>query len=98
MAGLNEADASTPQPVTVPAEQIDQARVTRPAKPHAVWVNVAVDDGTERREQGFALAWTEQHVLVQVLWPKSYYKGALEIWVEAKRVSRREITPQWIGK
>lgn len=98
MAGLNAADIDIPQPVAVPVGRVDVAHASRPAKARPVWVHVAVDDGSERAEQGFALAWTKRHVLVQVLWPASYYKGAREFWIDAARVSRRVIDPQWLGQ
>ena len=93
MSGLNEPIRDTPQPVSVAPDQVDLAHVTRPNKTLAVRVRVAVDDGSERTESGFALGWTKTHVLVQVQWPAEYYKGAREFWVEAERVRRRVIEP-----
>lgn len=58
---------------------------------------MGVDDGTERTEAGFALAWTRGHARVQVQWPAEYYRGAREFWVLAERVTRRVIEPQWLG-
>lgn len=98
MASLNAYDLDIPQPLCVSPATVDVAHAARPAKARPVWVRVAVEDGTERVEQGFALAWTRQHVLVQVLWRESYYKAAREFWVDAERVSRRVIEPQWLGR
>ncbi|WP_437770642.1 hypothetical protein [Arthrobacter sp. KNU40] len=89
MSGLNESDGNIPQPVSVEADLIDLAHVTHPKKSIPIWVRVAVDDGSERTESGFALGWTKTHVLVQVQWPAEYYKGAREFWVDAERVKRR---------
>ncbi|WP_457317559.1 hypothetical protein [Sinomonas sp. RB5] len=73
--------------------------MTRPAKALPVWVRLLFDDGRpERTESGFALAWTDRHVLVQVLWQASYYRGAREFWVEAAQVERRVIASQWLGR
>ncbi|MEW1813283.1 hypothetical protein AB0284_21580 [Pseudarthrobacter phenanthrenivorans] len=46
--------------------------------------------------KGFALAWTDAAVLVQVLWAREYYRAATEVWVGAGRVERRVIEPEWI--
>jgi hypothetical protein len=52
---------------------------------------VPTADGGEVVKDGFALAWTEDAVLVQVLWPREYYTAAREFWVNASRVSRRAL-------
>ncbi|MGO4470354.1 hypothetical protein AB4Y95_00245 [Arthrobacter sp. M-10] len=93
MSGLNEPVNNIPQPVAVSPDLVDLAHATRPKKTIPVWVRVAVDDGSERTEPGFAQGWTREHVLVQVQWPADYYKGAREFWVEATRVRRRVIDP-----
>jgi hypothetical protein len=47
-----------------------------------VWVRLTFDDGRpERPQKGFALAWTDQHVQVQVPWEISYYRGARDFWI-----------------
>jgi hypothetical protein len=84
-----------PQPVSAPAPS---GYVTRPAKARSVWVEVPTDDGREVRSKGFTHAWTNDRVRVQVLWRKEYYTAATEFWVDASRVSRRVIDPEWIGR
>ena len=54
--------------------------------------------GRGRSEKGFAKAWTNQFVLMQVLWQISYYRGAREFWADAGQVKRRVIEPQWLGR
>lgn len=99
MSGLNEAGGAEPDPVVVPQDAIDQGRVTVAPKALPVWVRLTFDDGRpERIEKGFAKAWTDRHVLVQVLWQASYYLGAREFWVEAGQVENRVIDPQWLGR
>ncbi len=68
MSALNEAGEPEPDPILVPDTAIDQGRITRAHKAIPVWVRLEFDDGRpERTEKGFAKAWTDQHVLVQVL-------------------------------
>lgn len=99
MSAQNQRGGSEPDPLLVPAEAIDQRQVTRPQAPMPGWVRLTFDDGRpERTQKGFALAWTDQHVQVQILWEISYYRGAREFWVRADRVTRRTIEPQWIGR
>ena len=68
----------------------------RAEKPLPVWVRLPLDDGTEARTKGFALGWTADAVLVQVLWAREYYRAATEVWVDPGRVERRVIEPEWI--
>ena len=68
----------------------------RAEKPLPVWVTLPLDDGTEARTKGFALGWTADVVLVQVLWAREYYRAATHVWVGAGRVERRVIEPEWI--
>ena len=68
----------------------------KPPKPLPVWVRLPLDDGTEARVKGFALGWTAERVLVQVLWAREYYRAATQVWVDAGRVERRVIDPQWL--
>lgn len=98
MAALNASDTRIPQPLSVSPLLINIERATKPATALPVWVSVAVDDGSERVERGFAHAWTRRHVLVQVLWKKAYYRTAIEFLVDAERVQRRIIEPQWLGR
>lgn len=84
-----------PRPVSAP---VPSGNVTRPAKAHPVWVNVPTDDGGEAHKRGFAMAWSRDRVRVQVLWPKEYFEAATEFWVDAARVQRRVIEPQWGGR
>ena len=99
MSGLNEGGDPEPDPIVVPNGAIDSGRITCADKAIPVWVRLAFDDGRpERTEKGFAKAWTDRHVLVQVLWLISYYRGARDFWVEAAQVERRVIEPQWLGR
>ena len=99
MSGLNLLGEAEPDPVVVPVEARDAQRAVRAHRAMPVWVRLSFDDGRpERTEKGFARAWSGQHVLVQVLWSLSYYRGAREFWVEAGQVRRRAIQPQWIGR
>lgn len=99
MGGLNQRGEPEPDPVLVPDEEIDPGGITRAHMAVPVWVRLAFDDGRpDRTEKGFALAWTDRHVLVQVLWLISYYRGAREFWVEAGQVKRRVIEPHWLGR
>ncbi|BCT76942.1 hypothetical protein SCMU_27840 [Sinomonas cyclohexanicum] len=84
-----------PRPLSAPEPS---GNVTRPAKARPVWVNVPTDEGGEAYKRGFALAWTHDRVRVQVLWPKEYFEAATEFWVDASRVQRRAIEPQWLGR
>lgn len=99
VSGLNERGEAEPDAVVVPDNAIDPARVVHAHRPIPVWARLTFDDGRpERLEKGFANAWTTQHVLVQVLWELSYYRGARHFWVEAAQVKRRAIEPQWLGR
>lgn len=99
MSGLNQAGEPEPDPVTVPEGAIDPSLVVHAHKALPVWVRLAFDDERpDRTEKGFARAWTDRHVLVQVLWQMSYYRGAREFWVDAGQVKRRVIEPQWLGR
>ena len=42
------------------------------------------------------MAWADATVLVQVLWAREYYRAATEVWVDAERVERRVVEPEWI--
>ncbi|AMM31525.1 hypothetical protein SA2016_0837 [Sinomonas atrocyanea] len=98
MSALNQRGDSESDPVLVPAAAIDLQKVSRPPAPMPVWVRLTFDDGSaERTQKGFALAWTDQHVQVQMLWEISYYHGARDFWVNADQVTRRAIDPQWLG-
>lgn len=96
MAGLNVHEDREADPITVP--MIDEARAARARKDIPVWVRLTFDDGRpERTERGFAVAWTDQDVRVQVLWQETYYKAAREFWVRAEQVKRRTIGPRLLG-
>ncbi|MGY3567953.1 hypothetical protein [Sinomonas sp. RB5] len=72
MRGLNDRGGAEPAPAVVPQDAIDQDRITRAPQDFPVWVALTFDDGRpERTKPGFALAWTDRHVLVQVLWQAS---------------------------
>ncbi|WP_138443429.1 hypothetical protein [Sinomonas susongensis] len=79
----------------MPEDAIGQASVYRPQKALPVWVEVSVVDSSlsPTTMPGFALAWTREHVLIQIKWPKEYFVGARNLWTEAKHVSRRVIAP-----
>ena len=94
MSGLNERDEPEPDPVTVEPS----GDVVRPSKALPVWVRLQLQDGSERTQWGFALAWTRGQVLVQVQWQMSYYMAAREFWVDATTVTRRVIEPAWRGR
>lgn len=95
MSSLNQRGDSEPDPVLVPAAEIDPGKVSHAQEPMPVWVRLTFDeDRPERTQKGFALAWTDQHVQVQVLWEISYYNGARDFWVTADQVTRRTIEPQ----
>ncbi|NUP74542.1 MAG: hypothetical protein HOQ07_07820 [Sinomonas sp.] len=99
MSGLNQCGEPERDPVLVAHQAIDPIRITHAHKALPVWVRLTFDDGRpERLEKGFAQAWTDRHVLVQVLWVISYYRGAREFWVDAAQVTRRVIEPQWLGR
>lgn len=99
MSALNHRGGSEPDPILVPAAAIDPMQISRAQEPMPVWVQLTFDDGRpERTQKGFALAWTDRHVQVQVLWEISYYRGAREVWVSADQVTRRRIEPQWLGR
>jgi hypothetical protein len=99
VSALNQRGGSESDPILVPAASIDPEKVTRPQTPIPVWVRLTFDDGRpERTQKGFALAWTDQHVQIQVLWEISYYRGALEFWVSADQVTRRTIEPHRLGR
>jgi hypothetical protein len=99
VSALNQSGDSEPDPVQVPAAEIDPGQVSRPQGPLPVWVRLTFDDGRpERSQKGYALAWTAQHVQVQVLWEISYYHGARDFWVNANQVTRRKTEPQWLGR
>lgn len=99
MSALNQRGDSELGPFVVPAAAIDPKQVSRPQAPMPVWVRLTFDDGRpERTQEGFALAWTDQHVQVQVLWEISYYHGARDFWVNADQVTRRTIDAQWLGR
>ncbi|WP_138415299.1 hypothetical protein [Sinomonas gamaensis] len=99
MSGLNQQGEAEPDPIVVPPEEIDREPITQAHKALPVWVRLTFDDGRpERTEKGFAKAWTEHFVLVQVLWTIAYYRGAREFWVEASSVKRRVIEPAWLGR
>ncbi|WP_422935030.1 hypothetical protein [Sinomonas sp. P47F7] len=99
MSALNQHDEPDRDPLLVPRAAIESRKVTHAPGSIPVWVRFAFDDGrTEQTDKGFALAWTDRHVLVQVLWRMSYYQAAREFWVEAGQVRRRLIEPQWIGR
>ncbi|WP_156144175.1 hypothetical protein [Sinomonas humi] len=99
MSGLNESGEPERDPIVVPEDAIDARSIVRAHRSIPAWVRLAFDDGRpERTEKGFARAWTDRHVLVQVLWTMSYYRGAREFWVEAEQVRRRLIEPQWLGR
>jgi hypothetical protein len=99
VSALNQRGDAEPDPIVVPAASIDPENVTRPQAPMPVWVRLTFDDGRpERTQKGFALAWTAQHVQVQLLWELSYYRGAREFWVDADQITRRTIEPQWLGR
>ncbi|GHG61316.1 hypothetical protein GCM10012320_36160 [Sinomonas cellulolyticus] len=99
MSALNQRGDAEPDPILVPAASIDPEKVTRPPAPMPVWVRLTFDDGRpERTQKGFALAWTDRHVQVQVLWEISYYRGARDFWVSPDQVTRRTIEPQWLGR
>ena len=70
----------------------------RAEKPLPVWVTLPLDDGTVARVKGFAMGWTADVVLVQVLWAREYYRAATEVWVDAGLVERRVIEPEWMGR
>lgn len=83
-----------PDPVVVPDEVIAAQRVIRPRKSWPVWVRLTFADGRQPRiEDGFAVAWTREHVLVTVRWRIEYYLGTREFWVRADQVKRRAIVP-----
>ncbi|WP_188782063.1 hypothetical protein [Sinomonas atrocyanea] len=97
MSALNQRGDSEPNPVVIPAAAIDPGQVSRAPAPMPVWVRLTFDDGSaERTQKGFALAWTDQHVQVQVLWEISYYRGARDFWTNADQITRRTIEPQWL--
>ncbi|GAB3278641.1 hypothetical protein GCM10027449_18850 [Sinomonas notoginsengisoli] len=99
MSGLNLLGEPEPYPVVVPAETLNALRTVRSRHAPPVWVRLTFDDERpDRIEKGFAQAWTGAHVLVQVLWSLSYYRGAREFWVEAHQVRRRTVGPQWHGR
>ena len=99
VSALNESGEPEPDPVVMPNGAIDQERITHAHKAIPVRVRLTFDDGRpERTEKGFAKAWTNQFVLVQVLWQISYYRGAREFWLDARQVRRRVIEPQWLGR
>jgi hypothetical protein len=99
LSALNHRGDSEPDPIVVTAASINPEKVTRPQVPIPVWVRLTFADGRpERTQKGFALAWTAQHVQVQVLWEISYYHGAREFWVSADQVTRRTIEPQRLGR
>lgn len=63
-----------------------------------MWVRLGFDDGRpEMTAKGFAEAWDDRHMLVQVLWRMSYYQAARSFWVEAAQVRRRVIPPKLLG-
>lgn len=91
----SDADQPGP-PIGVPDSEIDLSNAVHAQHPLPVWVLLRFDDVREPHEaMGFALGWTREHVRVQVIWRREYFLGALEFWVEAKDVRRREITPSW---
>lgn len=81
----------------VPDGVVDEASAYRPPTSFPVWVEVRVVDASlpPRKVPGFALAWTREHVLVQIKWPKEYFVGARNFWTDAVNVSRRVIEPSW---
>ncbi|MDR6623038.1 hypothetical protein [Sinomonas atrocyanea] len=87
--------SDAPDPVGLP---VPAGPVTRAPKARPVHVLVPTVDGGEIVKDGFALAWTKDAVLVQVLWPREYYTAAREFWVDASSVSRRVIEPEWNGR
>ena len=99
MSGLNHLCEPERDPVVVTDAAIDPRVVTRAHQAIPVWVRLTFDDDrSPRTEKGFALAWTERHVFVQVLWMMSYYRAAREFWVDSHQTRRRTIEPQWLGR
>jgi hypothetical protein len=79
MSGLNHPGEPEPDPILIPDAAIDQSRVTRARKAVPIFVRLTLDDGRpSHTEKGFAVAWTDRQVLVQVLWTMYYYRGARE--------------------
>ncbi|WP_336857198.1 hypothetical protein [Sinomonas albida] len=98
MAGLNVHDEPETYPLTVPQSELNTARMTRTSRTIPVWVRLGFDDGRpEVTSAGFAEAWDDRHVLVQVLWRMSYYQAARSFWVDAAQVRRRVIPPKLLG-
>ncbi|WP_284762202.1 hypothetical protein [Arthrobacter sp. efr-133-R2A-63] len=99
MSGLNQSGEPEPDPVVVPDTGIDWARAVRAHQAVPVWVRLTFDDERPAcTEKGFACAWTDQHVLVQVLWELSYYRRAREFWVHAGQVKRRVVERRWLDR
>ncbi|MGY3564447.1 hypothetical protein [Sinomonas sp. RB5] len=99
MSELNRIGEPEPDPVVAPVGEACRQRAVRAHRPLPVWVRLTFDDGrTARTEKGFALGWNGEHVLVQVLWGMSYYRGAREFWVGSDQVRRRHLEPQWLGR
>lgn len=80
-----------PEPITVPAAEIDMARYFEPEKSLPVWVRMTFADGSVEHMKGFALGWTRTHVKVQVSLPHQYYHAATDVWVPVERVRRRQL-------
>lgn len=67
---------------------------TKAKEPLPVFVVLDYENGQSHEVPAFAYGWTRVHVLVSVPWPKDYYEGRKEVWVEASKVRRRTIGPR----